>query len=392
MNSLTLLLAALLALATVGGVNYYLAKRCFQCLSFLIPDSSLIPYLILFALLSLLMFFGFIRSQLPIPAAAKHILAVISSYEMGFFAYFIIFTVLSDIILLILQWLNILSPATPSLRFVSGIIVLALTIITVGYGTYHGHQLNIITYNVPIDEKTMNQDWNIVMISDLHLGAVDSEKRLSKIVDKINNLEPDLVCIAGDFFDNDFAAIKNPQKAIETLRQLKSEYGVYACLGNHDAGATVLQMQQFLEQCNIYLLNDAYTTVRNELVIVGRLDPSPINGYGDTKLSRRNISEVLSGTDPALPILVLDHNPANIEEYGNEVDLILSGHTHRGQLFPGSLITKALFTVDYGYYRKDAASPHVIVSSGVSTWGMPMRIGSDCEIVQIRLVNGCISR
>jgi len=64
---------------------------------------------------------------------------------------------------------------------------------------------------------------------------------------------------------------------------------------------------------------------------------------------------------------------------------MLAGHTHRGQIFPGNLITNAVFEVDYGYYQKDADSPNVIVTSGVGTWGMPMRVGSNNEIVSIIL-------
>ena len=81
--------------------------------------------------------------------------------------------------------------------------------------------------------------------------------------------------------------------------------------------------------------------------------------------------------------MVLDHQPANVTEYGSEVDLILSGHTHKGQIFPINFITDALFPEDYGYYRADPQSPQQIISSGVGTWGPPMRVGSDCEIVSI---------
>ena len=76
---------------------------------------------------------------------------------------------------------------------------------------------------------------------------------------------------------------------------------------------------------------------------------------------------------------------ANIGEYGGEVDLILAGHTHRGQVFPANLITKSIFTVDYGHYQKDPGSPHVVVTSGVGTWGMPTRIGTNNEITTILL-------
>lgn len=82
----------------------------------------------------------------------------------------------------------------------------------------------------------------------------------------------------------------------------------------------------------------------------------------------------------------MDHTPSNLGQYGNKVDLILAGHTHKGQIFPGSLITKLIFEVDYGYYQKDANSPHVVVSSGVGTWGMPMRVGTNNEIVCIQLI------
>jgi hypothetical protein len=81
----------------------------------------------------------------------------------------------------------------------------------------------------------------------------------------------------------------------------------------------------------------------------------------------------------------MEHNPSHIDEYGSEADLILAGHSHRGQMFPGSLVTRAMFTVDYGYYQADANSPHVIVTSGVSTWGPPMRVGTNNEIVSITL-------
>lgn len=86
-----------------------------------------------------------------------------------------------------------------------------------------------------------------------------------------------------------------------------------------------------------------------------------------------------------IPIVVMDHNPSNIEQYGSEVDLLLSGHTHKGHMFPANLITNAIFVVDYGHYQKDADSPNFIVTSGAGTWWMPMRVGSHSEIVSILL-------
>ena len=249
------------------------------------------------------------------------------------------------------------------------------------------HAIGDILSKLTYDIDTINiaipgaQDMTVVLISDVHLGAVGSEKRLPEMVEKINALEPDLVCIAGDFFDSDFSAISDPEAAAATLRSLSAPYGTWACLGNHDAGSTAAQMQAFLERCGIRVLHDEYTTLPGKLVLAGRLDASPIGGYGGT--SRQPLD--LAGADPALPVVVMDHNPAHIGEYGPEVDLILCGHTHKGQIFPGSIITNRMYTVDYGYYRANDTAPQVIVSSGVGTWGMPMRVGSDCEIVKIRI-------
>ena len=142
-------------------------------------------------------------------------------------------------------------------------------------------------------------------------------------------------------------------------------------------------MITFLERSNIKLLNDEYEIIDERLVLLGRVDPSPIGGFDELK--RKDVTEIIASLDANMPIVVMDHTPSNIEQYGEEVDLVLAGHTHRGQIFPGNLITNAVFEVDYGHYQKDAASPHVIVTSGVGTWGMPMRVGSNNEIVSINL-------
>ena len=369
--------------AVLGSITYYLARRSFQWIRVLVPKVPFWVYIVVFAVLTVVLVLGFARSMLPVPTGVKHVFAAVSSYYMGIFIYLFVFYVLADVVVLICRLCKCMTENMEKLRFVSGIAVLMLTVITVGYGLVHARSLKVVKYKIAVQEKEMKRDWNVVMISDLHLGAVGSEGRLGEIVNRINVLEPDLVCIAGDLFDSDYRSIKDPETAIATLQRLDAKYGVYACLGNHDSGDTVSQMQQLLERAGIQLLNDTYVTIGDELVLVGRLDSSPIGGYEGMR--RKNVTEVLTGIDTSLPVLVMDHNPANIGEYGKGVDLIVSGHTHKGQIFPGGVFTEFLFEVDHGYYRRNAASPHVIVSSGVGTWGMPMRVGTDSEIVQILL-------
>ena len=299
--------------------------------------------------------------------------------------YLFLYTAAVDLIALLPRLLKISCTALPVFKSYLSAAVLVLTAITSICGFWNARRIEQVSYEVPLSGKADISDLNIILISDLHLGSVGSEERLEDIVNEINALKPDIICIAGDFFDTDFGSIRDPERAITILKTLHPTYGTYACLGNHDAGKTVPKMTAFLRECGIQLLLDEAVTVDNRLTIVGRLDGSPIGDYGDHQ--RRDISDYFTPKDPSLPVIVLDHNPGNIRTYGNEADLILCGHTHKGQLFPGSLITGPMYDVDYGYYHKDNQSPHVVVTSGIGYWGVPMRVGTQCEIVSIHCIS-----
>lgn len=380
-----MIIAMLVLFTLFGGTSYYIAHRVYQGLSSLFPNLRFWPVLVVFLVLALIMVLGFGRSVIPMPEGVKHVLGIISAYYMGIFVYLLLFTAAADLLMLIPRLMKLSFTAHRHFYGIRTLCVLVLTCVTCVYGFWNARQIDHVSYEVKLADKADISDLNVVLISDLHLGAVGSEGRLEEIVEEINRLEPDLVCIAGDFFDTDFASIQNPDAAIQTLKNLRSTYGTYACLGNHDAGQTVSKMTDFLEQANVRLLRDEYTVIDDRLVLVGRLDGSPIGGYG--QWSRAELSDFFSREDPSLPVIVLDHNPAGIHTYTDEADLILCGHTHKGQLFPASLITGAMYTVDHGYYQKDSQSPQVIVTSGVGYWGMPMRVGTDCEIVSIHFTH-----
>lgn len=387
MPAAVMIIGLIFMLFALGGANYYLARRLYQCIGFIFPQTNIKVYTGVFIFMAFVMMIGFARSLLPLPVSVKNILGVAGSYWMGIFIYLFLFFVTADVVIMIGSFMKAIPKPIPrGIRFFSGLAVVLLTLITVVYGVVHANQIKHVAYEIPVETASPVSGLNIVMLSDIHLGAVNSEKRLEKIVQGVSDLKPDLVCIAGDIFDNDYHAIHNPDKAAGLLRSMTSKYGVYVSLGNHDGGETLDEMLAFLERSNIKALNDEQVVMDNRLVLAGRLDSSPIGGFGD--MGRQDLSEVMAGTDKDLPVVVMDHNPANIGEYGSGVDLVLCGHTHRGQIFPGSLFTKAMFEVDYGYYKKDDSSPHIVVSSGAGTWGMPMRIGTDCEIVSIKLKGG----
>lgn len=359
---------------------WYLSRSLHRKLKVLLPRVPYVVTLGVIVLCVLIMLSSFFRSALPF-AWMKSAAGVASAYLMGFFLYLLIFTLLIDLVLFILGKCKLSVVKTRT--FLGGALaaILVLSVSVTAYGLVHFNDIKHVSYEITVEGKTDVSDLNIVLISDLHLGAVGSEERLSMIVDEINAQSPDVVCIAGDFFDTDFSAIRDPEKAIETMRGIRSTYGVYACLGNHDAGKTVTDMIDFLARANVCLLNEAYTVIDERLILVGRLDGSPIGGFD--ALRRGEIADILTNVDENLPVIVMDHNPKNIASYGSGVDLILSGHTHKGQLFPGSLLTGLLYEVDHGYYRNEETGVQVIVTSGIGGWGVPMRVGTDSELISI---------
>ena len=374
---------AIIMLLMLGLLTYYIANKLHGGIKAVLPKAPLWAVLVPLLLLTVCTLLGFMRIN-AFPTAVKGVLEVISAYWMGAFVYLLLFCILADIVALILKLFKLPFVKNALFKGISAALVLVLAITTVVCGICNARDIDHISYEIKVDSVTDVSDLNIALISDVHLGAVGSESRLAEIVDEINSLNPDLVLIAGDFFDTTYSAIKNPQKAIKTISRIEATFGTYACLGNHDAGETFNQMQNFLKQSNVILLNDSYTVIDNRLILVGRIDAHSIGGYGDLK--RKPFAETGLKKDENLPVILMDHNPQNIGEYNSDVDLIVCGHTHKGQIFPANIVTSLVYDVDHGYYRKNPQSPQVIVTSGVGYWGMPMRVGTNSEIVSIKLI------
>jgi len=370
-----------MVIAVYGGVNFYIALRLFQWLNFLIPNINVLVYIGVYIFIAISIFLSF----LPLPRVIKNVLRRISAYWMGVFIYLPVFLLLADIVVLLGGITKLIHGSIPQhVHFYKGLVAIVLTAGTICYGVYKATRIKHVSYEIKLVEASLDC-MRVILISDSHIGSINSfENSLERIVREINKLNPDIVCIAGDIFTDDIEAMRSPEKAISLLKSIKAPHGVFACLGNHDGGHTFEQMTKFLKDSNITLLNDECVIIDDRLALFGRLDLHPIWGFGG--LCRQDISEKIASVGANMPVVVMEHDPARIDEYGSEVDLILAGHTHKGQIFPISLLTRAMFTVDYGHYQKNADSPHVIVTSGISTWGPPLRIGTGNEIVCINLL------
>lgn len=250
---------------------------------------------------------------------------------------------------------------------------LFLTLSTLSYGYYNYQHPKTNVINIVINSQAVHykQPLKIVSISDIHLGYGTDKEKLKQYIKMINSQKPDLILIAGDLIDNSVVPLYEERMA-EVLHTLKAPLGIYMVPGNHEYISGIRKSMQFINETPIRLLRDEVVTLPGGLQIIGRDDR--INR------SRASLQELAKETDPTRPVILLDHQPYNLSDTEKaNIDLQFSGHTHRGQVWPISLITDYMFDQSYGY-RKWGNS-HIYVSSGLSLWGPPFRIGTDSEIV-----------
>ena len=263
------------------------------------------------------------------------------------------------------------------------------------YGILNQWNLKTKTYDVKVDKQVEGTDsLKIVLLADIHFGYSIGEKNAELLVNAINAQKPDLVCIAGDIFDNEYEGLKNPEKTASTLRSIRSRYGVYACWGNHDLNEPILagftfrsankdyddpRMTQFLKDANIRLLNDETVLIDERFYLTGRKDPSRCRKMDDT---RKSPSQLTKSLDLRRPVIFMDHQPGELDEVASSgADLDLCGHTHDGQLFPLNIITSLVWENSCGYLKK--GNMHNIVTSGIGIWGPNMRTATNSEICAI---------
>jgi hypothetical protein len=255
--------------------------------------------------------------------------------------------------------------------------ILLVTLFLLIYGYFNARRLWVRSHIVQIAKSPpIPKNWKIAVVSDLHLGSIHGEKFLHRIVSAINALEPDLVLVAGDVFDDNVKTVVSRDLGRQ-FRDISAPYGLYAITGNHEHISGAEPAVAYLEDCGMRFLRDEWILLDDSLVIAGREDRDSPRFSGKPRMP---LNLLLRDIPPGYPVVLLDHQPFNLQaKAAAGVDVSFSGHTHHGQLWPICLITNAIFELSHGYTQ--IGESHFIVSSGAGTWGPPVRIGTSAEVI-----------
>lgn len=355
-----------LLLFLVVAATCYMGLRAGNAAAFLWGRGCYVPAFVLTLLILLLLAYG---QQAGNARRIDRWCKRFSGCFLSFLLYGVLTLLVSDLAGLIFRFSQ---PVRAWLVLAAAVFSLLFLL----YGNVHARKLHTVRYTVNLEEG--NGSTKIVLLSDLHIGIYIGEAYLKHVVDQVNHLAPDMVILAGDLFDGSLpAGDRELDRIAAVLRILFAPGGVYAVVGNHDPSVTQARFRHFLEKANIRLLYNE-TVELPQMNLVGRA------GIVDQKDLRVPLGYILQGSNPKKRTVVVDHDPQGIREAAScGADLVLCGHTHKGQFFPMTALAKWANGKSYFYGAGVFGKTHSIISAGTGFFQIPIRIGTNSEIVLI---------
>ena len=321
---------------------------------------SLVILVGIFCVALLFMNFGRKFDNMPLSIAQ-------AAYEIGTSSVIVLLYLV--ILFLVLDLGRLVRLVPKAFLYHNGYVSLGLFLLIFGlflYGNLHYYN----KVRVPLQLKSLKplpREYKLVMLSDLHLGYHNPRRELARWGDLVNAEHPDFILIAGDIIDGSMRPLIE-ERMSEEFHRLNAP--IYACLGNHEFYAGHPESKQFYQDAGIHLLIDETAVIDSCIVIVGRDDRS--------NMRRKPIKDLMDNKN--LYSIVLDHQPYNLDRAeAAGVDFQLSGHTHRGQVWPISWITDRIYECSWGSHQR--GNTQFYISSGIGIWGGKFRIGTQSEYV-----------
>jgi predicted MPP superfamily phosphohydrolase len=255
------------------------------------------------------------------------------------------------------------------------------TLVRVDVGRSRSYPLVISTHDVPIRglPDTLHGT-SVVHLSDFHGGFGSMEPVYAEAIERVNALQPDLILLTGDYVDDHAPKVGYPIQNV--LKQFRARLGVFGSFGNHDHRRGISQAWQALEQAGVRVLNNTNVQVEPGLWLAG---------VDDLEEGEPDVACALAGLPDDVTAIVLSHNPRLVERLGSRDALILSGHTHGGQIVPPLISAKIICYVHLrrcrqvaGWYANGRTREYV--SRGLGVTGLPFRWNCPAEIPVFRLL------
>ena len=267
--------------------------------------------------------------------------------------------------------------------YFAGIAAVLITVVFFGYGYYNAHDIQKTEITVKTDKEIGKDGLKIAMFSDSHVGTMFDGKEFQKISKDIMKSNPDMVVVVGDYVDDDTTK-QEMLDATKALGEMKTKYGVYMVMGNHDGAYfnyrnfSTNDLRAELAKNGVVLLEDGIKEIHGGCTLVGRKDKSNKN--------RKPIKDLMSSVNKNAYSIVLDHQPNDFDaEAKAKPDLVLCGHTHGGQLIPLGWMTDIFHTNDCRYGEVKRGDTTFFTSSGIAGWGIPYKTGCISEYVIINV-------
>ena len=257
-----------------------------------------------------------------------------------------------------------------------GLAILTL-ILYLSAGYYNAYHVSETRYQLKTSKDLKGESIRVVQISDSHVGATFDGEGFGKHLKNIQKTNPDLVVVTGDFVDDDTTK-EDMILSCQELGKLKSTYGTYVIWGNHDKGYfnsrgySLEEIKTELEKNQITVLEDETVLIDDRFYLIGRLDRS--------FQERKTAEEMVKDLDPSKYMIMLDHQPNDYAaEEKTEVDLVLSGHSHGGQMIPIGITGELSGANDKTYGLEVRNKTTFIVNSGISDWAIKFKTGTFSE-------------
>lgn len=379
MKSYQFLIFFSIVLLIYSLVNYYIYLRGMQALPQGSAFKNWYPWVFLFVSASYII--SRLMERVWI-SPVSNFFTFVGSFWLAIMVYLFMTVLVIDILRIILYFVP--RPAILAENYVEFkkylfIAVVGVTGIIVVAGHINALSPRVKRIDIHINKKAgLLKTLHIAAASDIHMGTLVGPRRTAKLVRMLNERNADIILLAGDIVDEDLAPVIHNDLG-QSLLELKAPLGVFAITGNHEYIGGAEAAVKYLEEHGIRMIRDTSVMISESFYLVGRNDR---DSKRFSAKERKGLDKMLEGLDTSFPILMMDHQPFNLQQVADAgVDFQLSGHTHHGQLWPFNYITTAIYELSWGYKQK--GDSHFYVSSGFGGWGPPVRTGNRPEIVDI---------